>query len=164
MSVEAPDNLDLENLEEYTEAEIEAYNQAKEQELDRRLKEKELQLTEQEREAVEALAGDEDEEVETKTVSLDGGVEVEVRTRIPPEVERLQERTLRLERRGEMEDARRKNCQMLATMIVTEPYDSADAWEVMAMRKGMQWLGDITADVFEPALDNLEETKNRLRR
>lgn len=167
MSVEAPDEVTPENIDELSEEEIEAYNEQVEAELEAQLDEQADDLDDTEQAAAEALLQDAEETVETETVALDSGLELEVRTRIPPAVERMQSRLERMEKRGASPaEIATLNCEMLAEMVETEGYGSPEPWHIAYQGDdgGLQWLSEVTSTVLEPAHDRAEATKGKFER
>lgn len=158
---------DLEDIIEgdASEEDIEAYNEAKDAEMEARIG----QLEDEEQEAVEALLDEAEETAETETVTLESGLELEVRTRVPPAVERKQQRLRTLEKRhkdgeADIRDIAEVSCEMLAEMCETDGYDNPDVWLAAYQREGQQWLLEMVAEVTEPAKNQTEQLGNRLDR
>lgn len=142
---------------EASEEEIEAYNEQREQDIQEHIE----TLNQQQQDAVDALRKDAQESLETETVELPSGVALEVRARVPPRVERLQDRAQEAEVKGDLEKSRRLNAEMLAAMVETEGYDTPEVWVVASQDgdAGMQWMAEVTSLVVEPAEDNAEALK-----
>lgn len=149
--VEPPESIDYGNLDQYSEAEIEAYNERREQELVDEIN----QLEEDKQDAVATLRKDAQESIETETVPV-GEETLEVRTRIPPEVEPKIEAMRDAEHDGDIDVARRLNCECAAAMVETPGFDDAEVWEIAAEAEGMHWLGEVTDKILAPANENLE--------
>jgi len=158
MSDNAPDSIDFEKLEagEYDDEEIEAYNEQREQEIVERHKE----LNRQEQKAVDALRRDAQESHETETVTLESGVDLEVRTRIPPEVEDLHEQLQEAQRAGNLSLTRQLAAAMNAEMVeAPEGYTNTDVWLVASRDgdAGLQWLTETTDIILKPVKDTLPD-------
>jgi len=139
-------------------ADAEAYNEQVEARFEERLQE----LAEQEQEAVSALLDEAEESAETETLEFPSGLELEVKTRIPVDVEHRLERIEHLEQEdapiGEIAVV---NCEALAGMCETDGYDSADTWLAAYEREGIHWLGEMTDRITAPAKENAESLGNR---
>jgi hypothetical protein len=155
MSVEPPESLDFENLDQYSEEEIEAYNEQKEQEIAERI----ADLREQEQAAVEALRSDAQDSIETATVELPSGLELDIRTRFTQRAERLQEELADLEQQdASVADIRWTNAELLAEMCETKGYDQPAPWDIAARDDdaGLVWMMEVTDAVIEPIADKAE--------
>jgi hypothetical protein len=139
-------------------ADAEAYNEQVEARFEERLQE----LAEQEQAAVSALLDEAEASAETEIVEFPSGLEIEVWTRIPVDVEHRLERIEQLEQEdapiGEIAVV---NCEALAGMCVTEGYDSAETWLAAYEKNGIHWLGEMTSRVTAPATENAESLGNR---
>jgi hypothetical protein len=135
-----------------------AYNEQVEQRFDERF----AALADQERDAVDALLDEAELSADTETVEFPSGLEIEVRTRIPVDVEQRLERLEHLEAEGApVGEIAAVNCEALAGMCVTDGYDSAETWLVAYEKNGMHWLGEMTSRIVEPATANAESLGNR---
>lgn len=133
----------------------EAYNEAKRDEIAAELE----HLDEQEQAAVDALRESAQQSLETDTVTLPSGVDLEVRARMPPVVENLQEKMQRARQQQDLQRARRLNCAMLAEMVESPgEYVNPDVWETASRdgNAGLQWLAEVTDIVVGPATENAE--------
>jgi len=141
-------------------ADAEAYNEQVEARFEERLEE----LAEQEQEAVSALLDEAEgaDATDTETVEFPSGLELEVKTRIPVDVEHRLERIEHLEQEdapiGEIAIV---NCEALAEMCETDGYDSADTWLAAYEKEGIHWLGEMTDRITAPAKENAESLGNR---
>jgi len=142
-------------------ADAEAYNEQVEARFEERLQE----LAEQEQEAVSALLEEAEESAETETVEFPSGLELEVKTRIPVDVEHRLERIEQLEQEdAPIEEIAAVNCEALAGMCETDGYDSADTWAAAYEKKGTHWLGEMIDRITAPATENAESLGNGRRR
>ena len=155
----ASEDISVEDVLE-GDADAEAYNEQVEQRFEERLQE----LAEQEQAAVSALLeeAEEPDDIETETVEFPSGLELEVKTRIPMDVEQRLERIERLEQEGApMKEIAAVNCEALARMCETDGYDSADTWMAVWSKKGTHWLAEMTTRITAPATENAESLGNR---
>jgi len=155
MSVDAPESLDFSNLEQYSEAEIEAYNEQREQEIAEHI----ADLRAQEQAAVDALRSDAQDSIETETVELPSGLELEIRTRFTQRAERLQEELAELEQQGtSVVDVRWKNAELLAEMCETDGYDKPEPWDIAARDDdaGLVWMLEVVDIVTKPITEKAE--------
>lgn len=161
-----PEDLDLDNLDQYSEAEIEAYNEAKREELSASLDDHVADLDAEKQRGVEELAQAAEETRDTVTREFPSGLEIEVYERVTPAAERHHNRLQHLERRDDTprEETIRANCKALAAMCATERFSDPDVWVAATRRSGAQWLGEMTAEILEPAVERAEQTGNRLKR
>lgn len=130
--------------------EVEAYNKQREQEIQETIE----TLNEQQQQAVDALRESAQASLETETVTLPSGVDLDVRTRISPEVERLIDNIQEAEATGDLQRARRLSAEALAEMVESpEEYGDPDVWVVASQGgdAGVQWLGECIEIVTEPA-------------
>jgi len=135
------------------------YNEAQEAAIKERLD----HLDEQKQEAVSALRESAQESLETETVTLDSGVTLEVRTRLPPNVERLQAEAQQAEEDRDYQRARRLTCEILAAMVESPAeFGDPDVWATASRdgSAGLQWLLEATDAVLEPAIDSAEAMGN----
>ena len=139
-------------------ADAEAYNEQVEARFDERLQE----LAEQEQAAVSALLEEAEASAETETVEFPSGLELEIKTRIPVDVEHQLERIERLEEQGApIGEIASANCEALAEMCETDGYDSADTWMTVWSKKGTHWLAEMTSRITATATENAESLGNR---
>lgn len=147
-----PDDFDLANLDKYSAAEIEARNRQVEQEH----RESVAALDEQQEAAVEGLRSHAQQTADTEQVPL-GDATIEVKTRFPPRVETLFEQIQAAQQRGDVDRARRLNCEVAASMVVApEGYTDPEVWEVAATEHGQHWLGEAVDTIAGPASENAE--------
>lgn len=135
------------------------YNEAQEAAIKERLD----HLDEQKQEAVSALRESAQESLETETVTLDSGVTLEVRTRLPPNVEQLQAEAQQAEEDRDYQRARRLTCEILAAMVESPAeFGDPDVWATASRdgSAGLQWLLEATDIVLEPAIDSAEAMGN----
>jgi len=138
-------------------ADADKYNERVEQEMDARIE----TMRESEQDAVDALRESAQESLDTAAVSV-GEIQLEVLTRIPPDVEDLIEEMDDAEVEGDRHRARRLNAAALAQMVESpEGYTSPDVWVVAAEQNGTHWFGEVTDIVLAPARENAEELGNR---
>jgi len=155
---DAPDSIDYEKLEagEYDEDTIEAYNEQRRQEIVERHQE----LNEAEQDAVDALRRDAQQTHETEDVGLESGVTLEVRTRIPPEVEDLYQQ-LQMARNNQDISLVRRLAAALAAEMVESPaeYSSTEVWLVASRddEAGIQWLMETIDIILEPVEEQLPD-------
>jgi len=157
--VEPPDKLDYGNLDQYSDAEIEAWNEQREQEIRERTEE----LNRQEQAAVDTLRRDAQESHDTATVELGSGVELEVRTRIPPEVEELADQLQTAQQNRDMSLMRRLAAALNAAMVVSpDGYTSTEVWLVASRdgEAGLQWLMETNDTITGPVEDNLPDIED----
>lgn len=154
----ASDDISVEDVLE-GDADAEAYNEQVEARFEERLQE----LADQEQAAVSALLEEAEKDgPETETVEFPSGLELEVKTRIPVDVEHRLERIIRLEQEGApMEEIAAVNCEALAEMCETDGYDSADTWMTVWSKKGTHYLAEMIEIVTGPATENAESLGNR---
>lgn len=151
-----PEELDLSNIEEWSDAELEAWEQHTRESLDDRIEES----VGDESDAVATLREAATDSLDTETVTLGDGVELEVRTRIPPAVEDLHDKMRQADKSGNLEVARRLNSQMLAEMVVEpDKFADPDVWATASRDgdAGMQWLAEATEAITGPATERAEE-------
>jgi len=154
--VEVPEKLDWDNLDQYSEAEIEAYNEQRRDEIQTA----EEKFNEQQEEAVDRLRESAQQSLETEEVELDSGLELEVRARIPPEVEDMQEELDQAVATGDIALARRLAAAMNATMVESpDEYADTDVWLVASRDgdAGIQWLVETSQKLTEPAEDRMPD-------
>ena len=150
------DDISVEDVLE-GDADAEAYNEQVEDRFEERLEE----LAEQEQTAVSALLEEAEGAAETETVEFPSGLELEVKTRIPVDVEHQLERVERLEQEdAPIEEIAAVNCEALAAMCETDGYDSADTWMAVWSKKGTHWLVEMTSRITAPATENAESLGN----
>jgi predicted DNA-binding ribbon-helix-helix protein len=149
-------------LEEVIEgdADVEAYNEQVEQRFDERLAE----LAEQEQEAVSALLDEAEESADTETVEFPSGLELEVKTRIPVDVEQRLERIEQLGEREARDEMAVESAHVAAAICETEGYDDPDTWLTAWEKKGTHWLSEMLAEILDPAVEEIGAMGNRLRR
>jgi hypothetical protein len=151
------DDIGIEDVLE-GDADAEAYNE----QVEARFEERFQELAEQEQKAVSALLDEAEESAETETLEFPSGLELEVKTRIPVDVEHRLERIEHLEQEdapiGEIAIV---NCEALAEMCETDGYDSADTWLAAYEKEGIHWLGEMTSRITAPAKENAESLGNR---
>ncbi len=150
----APESIDLDNLDQYTEEEIEAYNEQVEAHLSQKIED----LSNQEQEAVNLLREQAQATATTETVYLDrpgkDPLELEVRTRFPPSIERKHQQFQTLKETGDVDKAKRIACEMLAEMVVTPGFGNPRVWRIAAGSDGagMVWVKEAADTVLAPAL------------
>jgi len=155
---DAPDSIDYEKLEagEYDEDTIEAYNEQRRQEIVERHQE----LNEAEQDAVDALRRDAQQTHETAAVELETGIELDVRTRIPPEVENLYQQLQTASDNQNLSLVRRLAAALNAEMVESpDEYSSTDVWLVASRDgdAGLQWLRETTDIILSPIEDQLPD-------
>ena len=139
-------------------ADAEAYNE----QVEARFQQRRQELADQEQAAVSALLEEAEASAETETVKFPSGLEMEVKTRIPVDVEHRLERIERLEQEGApIGEIAAVNCEALAGMCETDGYDSADTWLAAYEKNGIHWLGEMTDRITAPATENAESLGNR---
>jgi hypothetical protein len=142
-------------------ADAEAYNE----QVEARFQQRRQELADQEQAAVSALLEAAEASAETETVEFPSGLELEVKTRIPVDVQHRLERIERLEQEdAPIEEIAAVNCEALAGMCETDGYDSADTWLAAYEKNGIHWLGEMTSRVTTPATENAESLGNERRR
>lgn len=135
--------------------EAQAHNEQRRQEIQDHLD----TLNEQQQEAVATLRESAQESADTEMVTLPSGVDLEVRSRIPPAVESLIDDLQTAEQHGDPDRVRRLNSEALAEMVVTEEYSDPRVW-VTASKDGdagLQWLAEVTDIVLGPATEQIED-------
>lgn len=151
-SPEAPESLDLDNLDEYSEEEIEAYNERKEQDLRERGAEHQRELDEEQQAALEALR--DPEEDDTAQVEL-GQRTLTVNTYMDEEIERTFERLT--ENREDPDIQRQLLPEVMAWMIeAPEEYTDPLIWREYAREYGRDELALALMRVVEPKADRAE--------
>jgi len=139
-----------------SEEEVARYNEMRQREIDETL----AQLSESKQKAVAALRDSATDTVETEPVTL-GDVELAVKTRIPPEVERLVDRIQQAESDQDRHRARRLNAEALSEMVADpDEYADPEVWVVAAEQNGMHWLGEVTDRILAPAKASAEELRD----
>jgi hypothetical protein len=178
----AHDKPDLETVIESDDPElVDEYNAAVEDELDEQVAE----LEAEKQDAVAALREDAQESLETETVTMPGsGTELEVRARMSPHIESLQDKLQRIEDGeqvnvpegvihafdrlsvddfvdlGQVEQSRHLNAYLLAEMVESPPkFADPDVWAVASRDgdAGLQWLAEATDVIIGPARTNAED-------
>jgi hypothetical protein len=141
--------IDWSNLDQYDDDDLEAINEARRE----KFAEKHAALNEAEQDAVDALRQDAQESLDTETVTLDSGVELEVRTRLPPTGEDLLTEMQEARQAQDLQRARRLTCALLAELVESpERFTEAKVWEVASSDgdAGSQWLAEVSKIVMEP--------------
>lgn len=154
-----PTTLDIRNAGEWTEAEQEAYNRHVEDRLDEKIED----ASADEQNAIAVLRKDAQDTLDTDTVPLDaatGEVELEVRTRFPPEVEDLFEtfQGMMDADSPDLNQARVVGCRVIAAMIeAPEKFANPDVWYVASKdgSAGISWLQEKAKRILGPARKNM---------
>lgn len=157
--VEPPDELDYSNLDQYSDAEIEAWNDQRRDEIEDTIE----SFNERQEAAVNALREDAQKSADTETVELSSGIELEVRTRIPPAVEQLVDDVRAAQQEQDLDRARRLGAAANAEMVESPAeYTSAEVWVVASQdgAAGVQWLTETTQTILGPARDRAETKGN----
>ena len=117
-------------------------------------------------EAVAALGDAAEETLETREVKLSDELVLEVKERIDPRAERLQERAEAANEKNDMDSAARHAAQALAHQVIEpEAYADPDVWEAAVETYGKQFvLVDCTEKVLGPAMENAAEVQKKFER
>jgi predicted DNA-binding ribbon-helix-helix protein len=150
------DDISVEDVLE-GDADAEAYNEQVEARFQQRLQE----LAEQEQAAVSALLEEAEESAETATVEFPSGLELEVKTRIPVDVEHRLERIKNLEEEGALDEMATQSAHVTANMCETAGYDDPDTWLTAWEKKGTHWLSEMLAEILAPAVKETDALGNR---
>ena len=141
-------------------ADAEAYNEQVEDRFEERLQE----LAEQEQAAVSALLEEAEESAETETVEFPSGLELEVKTRIPVDVEHRLERIEHLEQEGARDEMAEQSAHVAASMCETPGYDNPDTWLTAWKKEGTHWLSEMLSEILDPAVKETNALGNEQRR
>jgi hypothetical protein len=112
-----------------------------------------LELTDEERAALEHLNTDPD----TATVELTGGIEVEVITHLPADVEESVDEITAADAESGLSHLRPHLVNVLSGLIVTEPYDSENVWRLYISEYGVSTTLAVAFRVISPALEALQD-------
>jgi len=159
------DEFRPENKDEWTEAQIQRYNEAKEAQLETQAQRNRANMAAEQRETLDALrSAVGDDEVATEPVDI-GEATVEVKTKISGELEQHFDA---IAEEGEKDVPRTDNVRQhlidaITLLIVdggeSEGYDFGDrrVWEAFYKDEGSEGLYDVFELVSEPARDRREE-------
>lgn len=177
MSVEPPETLDIDNLDQYSEAEIAAFNERQRERLEARLEERGVSMSDADVEALRLIQGKQqayaaEKDRPTATVDFDGQP-IEVYVEPPPKFETLYDEFVGLQASDAagMKDIIRKVAEVLAALCAEDGYDNPDVWYwayVDDDEVGMDWLWEAYETLSEPmeaALDekNSQSSDSRVR-
>lgn len=138
------------NADEWSDAQLDRYNELKDAELDARARENRVELSVEEEAALEQLG----KETGTATVTFESGTEVEVKRHLTAAVED------RLDTISEAETlmaAREDIIAAMANLIEDDAYASERVWRAYAAEYGTSELFERFTTVAEPALERMEE-------
>ena len=136
--------------------------QARNAEVTHRLTSRLNRLQADERDAVAALRSSASASASTETVTLPGGVTLEVRTRVPPSLEALQERLDAAQSVGRMAEVKDLACEMIACMVASPTkFRNPEVWSVAAEADdaGAVWLIECADAVLGPLNSKAERMR-----
>lgn len=138
----------------------------KEAELHEDLEEVVANLDDEKADAVAALGEAAEQSLQTREVSLSENLTLEVKDRIDPRAERLQERAQKAHENGDMEAAARHASGALAHQVIApEPYTDTEVWEAAVQTHGKDYiLNEVTQEVLGPLIEERQERQKKLKR